>query len=288
MTTGAAAMTGQQGGDGQGGQGGGQQSSQQQGSQNQAFSWVGQNSEYQTFAQTKGWDNPEKAIVSYREMEKLLGSDKVPVPKDPADKEGWDRFYKAAGRPDNTDGYGIQPPQGSDGAFLKEALTEFHKAGLSGSQAKALADWYMGQEKAIGENEEKELSQRVATENGKLKESWGSNYDKNYEVADRAIQALGIPDETLAAMRDHPQIGVKMAMELMLKVGSMMQEGGFHQPGQGDHKPGFKAYTVEQAQARRDEILNNPDLRKQALTPGTELEKEIGKLSMLIASQEKR
>lgn len=287
MTTGAAAITGQTGGTGQGGTGqtGGGEGS----SANQAFTWVGQNTEYQSFAQTKGWDNPEKAIVSYREMEKLLGSDKVPVPKDPADKEGWERFYKAAGKPDNIEGYGIKTPEGSDGEFLKAALSKFHEAGLSASQAKALSEWYMNEEKTLGENSAKEAEQRVATENGKLKESWGSNYDKNYEVADRAIQALGISDEALAAMRDSPAIGPRVAMELMLKVGTMLQEGGFHQPGQGDHKPGFKAYTVEQAQARKDEILNNPDLRKQALTPGTELEKEIGKLSMLIASaQEKR
>jgi len=39
---------------------------------------------------------------------KLLGTDKVPLPKDENDAEGWERYYKAGGRPDKAEDYAIE------------------------------------------------------------------------------------------------------------------------------------------------------------------------------------
>ena len=44
-------------------------------------------------------------------MKSTLGSDKVPVPKDPNDQEAWDRYYIAGGRPPEPKAYQIEKPE---------------------------------------------------------------------------------------------------------------------------------------------------------------------------------
>lgn len=59
----------------------------------------------------KFWDHDKGEVKlqelsnSYNSMEKYLGNDKVPVPKDPNDKIAWDMYYKAGGVPDSAEAY---------------------------------------------------------------------------------------------------------------------------------------------------------------------------------------
>ena len=60
-------------------------------------------------AEEKGWKEPADALRTARQMEEFLGADKagrgLVLPKDEEDKEGYERVYRAMGRPDNADGY---------------------------------------------------------------------------------------------------------------------------------------------------------------------------------------
>ena len=59
-------------------------------------------------------DTPEglnKELESHASLEKLLGHEKVPIPKDVNDVEGWNRFSKAMGIPDKAEGYGLADAQ---------------------------------------------------------------------------------------------------------------------------------------------------------------------------------
>jgi hypothetical protein len=49
----------------------------------------------------KGWRGPADMLTSYRALEKMLGSEKLPLPRDEADREGYERIYKALGRPES-------------------------------------------------------------------------------------------------------------------------------------------------------------------------------------------
>jgi hypothetical protein len=46
---------------------------------------------------------------SYVSASQMIGRDKVPIPKE---GEDWSDFYKAAGRPDDPNGYEFKPPAG--------------------------------------------------------------------------------------------------------------------------------------------------------------------------------
>ena len=58
----------------------------------------------QKFADTK--EGLTAAVTSHLELEKMLGGEKVPIPKGPDDKEGWQRYSKAMGVPVNPNEYG--------------------------------------------------------------------------------------------------------------------------------------------------------------------------------------
>ena len=61
--------------------------------------------ELREFARNKGWKQPAEMVQGYRNLEKLIGGEKVPLPKGEADTEGWERVYKALGRPATPEEY---------------------------------------------------------------------------------------------------------------------------------------------------------------------------------------
>lgn len=90
----------------------------------------------------------EELAKGYSNLEKLLGREKVPLPTDDDDRDGWERWFKAAGRPDKPDEYQFEAPElPQDLPYDKEAETNFrtwaHVNGLSKKQAANLYDGYV-------------------------------------------------------------------------------------------------------------------------------------------------
>jgi len=91
-------------------------------------------------------DTPEglnKALESHANLEKLLGHEKVPIPKDANDVEGWNRFSKAMGIPDKAEGYKLadaQLPESMKGITIdKNKFAEVaHAHKLTPSQTQGL------------------------------------------------------------------------------------------------------------------------------------------------------
>ena len=141
LTTGnPGAGAGDNGGAGQGDQG--QQG--QQGGQSTAggdfLSHFKDSPELSEFVGKKGWKDASSLVNSYRELEKMIGGEKIPVPKDANDKAAWDVVLKRLGRPDAADGYGISKREGADPEFAKFAESMFHEIGLPVHMAQAIAD----------------------------------------------------------------------------------------------------------------------------------------------------
>jgi hypothetical protein len=106
------------------------------------------------WAPKKYW-NPDKRQLEVEELakgyvnlEKLLGREKVPLPTDDEDQEGWERVYKAIGRPEKPDEYQFNSPElPEDLPYDKEAEQNFrtwaHVNGLNKKQAANLYDGYV-------------------------------------------------------------------------------------------------------------------------------------------------
>jgi hypothetical protein len=149
-------------------------------------------------------DTPEglnKALESHANLEKLLGHEKVPIPKDVNDVEGWNRFSKAMGIPDKAEGYGLPDaaiPESMKGMTLdKNKFAEIaHAHKLTPAQAKGLWETYtrenVGSYEAAMKAHKEQLVKTVNT----LKSEWGDAYQTNVELGQMVINKFSQDQET--------------------------------------------------------------------------------------------
>lgn len=147
----------------------------------------------------------EALAKSYVNLERMLGSEKIALPKSADDKDGWEKVYKALGRPDEPTAYEFKKlddlPEGFEysheleGGFKDAA----HKAGLSVAQAQHLRDWFVGQMagqfQASKTDPEAAMAETLAT----LQKEWGNALGQKIESAKHAVKSL-IGEEFLAAL----------------------------------------------------------------------------------------
>jgi hypothetical protein len=102
----------------------------------------------------KYWDPEKKAPRvedlgrGYMNLEKLLGREKIPMPVGDDDNEGWERVYKAIGRPEKPDEYEFERPTlpedlPYDEEMEKHFRTIAYANGLNKKQARAAYDTYV-------------------------------------------------------------------------------------------------------------------------------------------------
>ncbi len=204
-------------------------------------------------------DGLAKAVQSHLSLEKLLGHDKVPIPKDDKDILAQQVFNKAIGVPDSPEGYqlpDVNVPEGLKGVtFDKNAFAQtIHKFGLTPKQAQGLWQEYtnlsMGTyNKYVTENNA-QLAQLV---NG-LKQEWGDAYDTNVELGQMVINKFSDNEEAAnyitASLLKDPR-GIKF----MAKIGSQFAENKI---GDFKYHQGF-SFTPEQAKQEIDKIMNDPN-----------------------------
>ena len=213
--------------------------------------------EISSWATAKGWKTPADALVSHRNLEKLLGGEKVPVPKgdDPA---AWELFYKAAGRPDSADGYGLDKLEGADPEFAKAAAQQFHGLGLSATQAQKLAAWYGEQSAATVKAQDEAFAQQSQAEWGDLQKEWGPAFEAKAEAARRATKQFGLDQGTLDKLER--SLGTKGMMGLLSKIG----QGLLESPAVGMGRDGADDRFLSPAEAQRqiDLLMKDPEFTR--------------------------
>jgi hypothetical protein len=198
------------------------------------------------FAQAKGWKSPADMLGSYRNLEKLVGSEKLPLPKDEGDRDGYDRIFKALGRPDGPDGYDLGVAEGADPAFAGEAAKWLHEAGLSTRQASALAERWNGYSAQAMAAHQKAQEISNAQEFGELRSEWGQRFDANLELGRRAARQFGLERGDLAGLEN--ALGAKRMLTMLNRIGAGMAEDSFE--GGGARGTSFRMSP----QAARDRI----------------------------------
>jgi hypothetical protein len=170
----------------------------------------------------------EKAIESHANLEKLLGHEKVPIPKDINDVEGWNRFSKAMGIPDKAEGYGLadaQLPKEMQGVTIdKNKFAEVvHAHKLTPSQAKGLWEVYNKINIESYQQAMKEHQNKITETVNSLKSQWGEAYDTNVELGQMVINKFSDDQETndyITSVLSQDPRGVKF----LAKVGDQFAE----------------------------------------------------------------
>lgn len=188
--------------------------------QNSATPWTDAiaDAELKAFATERGFKDPAEALKALRETE-----GKFVVPAKPED-------------------YGIEVPQGQDGAFAKTAAGWFHKHGIPTAAAKGLvSDWnafMTAQQQAADTARQQKGEQELNT----LRGEWGQQYEANVELGRRAMRTFGVPAELIDSLAG--KMGDAQTLRLFHNIGKAMGEatlnpgtptgGGNGQPAAAD------------------------------------------------------
>lgn len=167
-------------------------------------------------------DGLNKALESYGNLEKLLGHEKVPIPKDINDVEGWNRYSKAMGIPDKAEGYGLPnaniPESMKDLVLDKNKFADImhaHKVhphavkGIWEAYQKMAIDSYQG---AMDKHKAK-LTENV----NRLRGEWGDTYDTNIELGQTVINKFSDSQEMndyLTSTLSQDPMGIKFLAKL--------------------------------------------------------------------------
>lgn len=229
------------------------------------------------YVQNKGWKDPMELANGYRNLEKLVGVDKLPMPKDDADAEGWQRVYDRLGRPSSAEDYKLPVPDGDSGEFAKAAAGKFHELGLSGKQAQELANWWNSTQQEKMQGLAQQQQQQADAELGELQKEWGQAYEENVELGRRAAREYGLNADTLGKIEG--AIGTKGLMELMAKIGRSQGEASFVQ-GDAPGKGGF-GMTPAAAQQRIAALKADPSWTAKYLNNDVDAKGEMARLMSL-------
>ena len=196
------------------------------------------------YLQNKGWKDPTELANGYRNLEKLVGSEKVPLPKGAEDKEGWNRVYDALGRPKSAEEYKLPVPEGDPGTFAKAASGKFHELGISQQQAEGLANWWNETQKGQVTQMQQQSAQKTEAELSAVKNEWGQAYNENLELGRRAAREFGLDGQKLSAIEN--AMGTGEMLKFMAKIGRGLTEHNF----EGGKSTSSFGMTPEAAQSR--------------------------------------
>ncbi len=239
-----------------------------------------------TVAKAKGWDKDaqglDKALTSYTELEKQLGSSLRP-PKEDAAPEEWNAFYDKLGRPKEPT-YEFKRPQDYpadlpyDDALAKEAMPAFHDAGLNTKQAQKLHDWFVQANAKRMHDYQQGVAQSITQANDDLIKEWGPKdselFKTRLELANKALKRLGLidelkqagvllPDGTLtraSLAKAFAVVGDKMFREDTIDVGNMPA-------GTNPWKASTINRTIQSAIQKKDPALARRLIREAGRNP---------------------
>jgi hypothetical protein len=170
----------------------------------------------------------EGLAKSYIHAQKMIGTDKVPVPREDWTDSDWDNFYNKLGRPESPEQYDLEKPEElPEGmSFNEEYEEEFkkqaHKRGLSKAQANKM--WKFLQDKSIENYSSAVESRKQANQEGweNLRKEWGKAFDSNVKLSEKVAAVAG-PEFTEWAKKvglwGEPQM-----VAFGAKIGKMLSE----------------------------------------------------------------
>jgi hypothetical protein len=231
-----------------------------------------QDGDLKGYAQNKGWKDPVEVLNGYRNLEKLVGQDKIPMPKGAEDKEGWARVYDSLGRPKTAEEYKLPVPQGDSGEFAKAASAKFHELGVSQQQAEQLAAWWNEQQQSQMSGLQTQTAAKAEAEFGQLKQEWGQAYEENINLGQRAAREFGLDQGKLEALEG--AWGTKGMLEFMAKIGRGLTEHSFEG---GKTTQGF-GMTPEAAKERISALRNDSEWSSKYMTGNADAQAELKRL----------
>jgi len=195
---------------------------------------------------------------SYINAQRLIGTDKLPLPANPTD-EDLDNIFGRLGRPEQPDGYAIQ----ADGNILTEDdTTRFKEAAhalrLTPDQATGILNYYLSEASNSAEGMQVTMKEQAEQTEASLRQEWGQAYDTKLQAAQSAIKefdgdgVLGMDLADGTKVGNHPAF-VKVFAAIADFKKTVTSEDSIAEPAMAN------VMTRQQAQAEVDAIMRSPE-----------------------------
>ena len=221
---------------------------------------------------------------SYLELERLLGYEKIPMPKADAKPEEWESVWSRLGKPQKPEEYkfeGIPADEAKkiDPKFLEKVRPLLHEANLTQKQADAVVSKFIELDKAMLSDLQNALLTEVLEGWESLKKDWGNAYDSMKETASRALDSTKIDGvwewAERAGVIDDP-----MFARIMAHFGQELSEDVLRGGG------GSGTLTPKGAETEYNMIMSNKEKREAYLKGDKALVAQVTELMKQMAGNE--
>lgn len=201
------------------------------------------------FEKYKTQEERDRALVA---AQKFLGREKLPVPIDENDAEGYKMIFTKLGLPANGDGYklptDLQLPDGLP--ISDEMLVDFrkvaHEHGILPKQFAGLYKWYMETTAKQYETQNAQKVTDMQTAENDLHKKWGAGYEGKKNLAMKVFKSFA--DEKTTAEFEKELGNNPIVIELFANIGDILSED------QLVGKPTGLTATPEEAQMQLNKI----------------------------------
>jgi hypothetical protein len=156
----------------------------------------------------------EDLLKGYVHAQKLVGTNKIPVPNKHSTDEDWNEVFKRLGAPSNPEDYkynlkDVELDQNQVSEFNKTA----HKLGLLPKQAEGLIKFYNEMNGNIAANEEELAAQAQLNTETELKKEYGPQFAKRLDQAKKlAVSTLGQDFLEKTYLKDGSRLGDNLSV----------------------------------------------------------------------------
>ena len=257
--------------------------------------------DHRRMAEGKGWKEPGDVMKAYAEIEAWQGrnANQARVPGENATDEDKAAYRKAIGVPDKPADY-VKDFKFSDGVKVDEGRQETFLKGLHERNAPPdvvnfVMETYDELARAGMERLDANIEPTARQQREALEKEWGNDAKANFDLAERGLRLLFTDDDMQAfrqlRLMDGSFVGDQgFVVKALNSVGRALSESsGLPGARTVNDLPGM-INTATQAEARKQEIMKDPDLSKAALDrkhpKHDEITKELNALDRVITNQQ--
>jgi hypothetical protein len=249
----------------------------------------GLDGETQGWLANKGWTADgglTQMVRAHRQLESMMGRDKVVWPKDAQDKAAWSEIHRRMGVPSRWEDYGLAP-LGSDGkpdatadrSYADGMAQVFLKLGIGKETATALAHEHVQLQSALIAADNENFQRSSAQDFDALRREWGGEADERLAAAQRASRAFGLEPVTMGKIER--AIGTRAMLTLLSEIGIAISEDR----GSGAGGFGGGWLTPEAANARLVELRGDQDWTRRYFAGDKSAIAEYDRLIAAVASR---
>lgn len=225
----------------------------------------------------KGFDDLGKAHAN---LERALSRDaagRITPPTGPDDVEGYDRVFKALGRPEKPEDYGLTQLAGADEQFASNAAKWLFDAGVTTPHAAKLAEAWNGYVSEQATKQEEEFQAKSNADWAGIRSEWGGRFEEGVEQFRRGAVQFGLTADDMAAIER--QLGTAKTVRTFAKIGAGLAEDKFIE---GEGRSQF-SMTPDQAKARIAAMQGDTGWQERWAAGGVPEKEELARLNAVLA-----